>query len=135
MKHTPYRINSLEPNQVFVFGANEGGRHGAGAALTAKELFGAQPGVGNGIQGRSYGIPTKDRKFNRLELDKIKLYVEEFLQFARRNEGMEFMLTAIGCGLAGNDPKKIAPMFVKHPDNVILPLEFYQILYPSKRLL
>lgn len=134
-RFTPYRINHLEENQIFVFGSNEAGRHGAGAAATAKHKFGAKNRVGNGIQGQSYGIPTKDKELKRLGLGKIRKYAKEFLEYAREHPENEFLLTAIGCGLAHNKPKDIAPMFKNHPENVILPLEFYKVLYPNTPLI
>lgn len=107
---------------VFVFGSNEAGIHGAGAAETALEYFGAEWGNGVGMQGNSYAIPTKDKKIKTLPLDKIQEYVKDFLEFAKDNKHLEFNVTAIGCGLAGYDAHDIAPMFKGHTNNVKLPL-------------
>jgi len=59
MKYYKGNINP-EPNTIFVFGSNPEGRHGAGAAKIAREKFGAIYGVGEGLQGNAYALPTKD---------------------------------------------------------------------------
>lgn len=108
--------------KIFVFGSNLAGRHGAGAALSAFRQHGAIYGQGIGIQGNSYGIPTKDENINTLPLHKIKRYVESFLKFAELNPELRFEVTRIGCGLAGYEDSDIAPMFVSAPENCILPV-------------
>ena len=115
-------------NEIFVFGSNLAGRHGKGAALTAKIYHGAIYGRGCGLQGKSYAIPTKDYDLNSLSLSDIKDFVSEFLQFAFYNPQLEFRVTAIGCGLAGYQPSQIAPMFRGAPSNCRLPNEFKTIL-------
>lgn len=117
-------IYSLKDSEVFVFGSNLAGRHGAGAAKTAHQLFGAKMGVGNGPTGKCYGIPTKDHNIRTLPLKEIALYVEQFLTYTRENPDKTFLVTPIGCGLAGYKPHQIAPMFANHSQNVILPREF-----------
>jgi hypothetical protein len=104
-------------NQVFVFGSNKAGRHGAGAALAARKHYGAEYYNGFGMQGKSYAIPTKDFSIQTMELEEIKYYVTIFLRFAISNPEMEFLVTRIGCGLAGYEDKDIAPMFKKAPSN------------------
>jgi hypothetical protein len=104
-------------NQVFVFGSNKAGRHGAGAAKAAHKHYGAEYYTGFGLQGRSYAIPTKDFSIQTLPLEDIKYYVDIFLRFASTNPQMEFMVTRIGCGLAGYEDKDIAPMFKGASDN------------------
>jgi len=117
-------IRSLKPNQIFVFGSNESGIHGAGAAKTARN-WGARLGQGEGLQGQTYAIPTKDRTVMRtLSIDEIKPYVDRFLKFAQENPQYEFLVTEIGCGLAGLKPQYISPLFKKVPNNVILPNSF-----------
>lgn len=116
---------------VFVFGSNLGGIHGGGAARWAYENRGAKMGQGVGLMGDiqdggfSYAIPTKAAEGGRvgdtLPLETIKLHVDNFLKFARKRHDVLFQLTPIGCGLAGLDPKDIAPMFVDAPPNVLLP--------------
>lgn len=112
---------------IFVFGSNLAGRHGKGAALHARQHFGAIYGVGEGVQGRSYAIPTKDEHLRTLPLDRIRAHVESFLAWARHT-GAPCRLTAIGCGLAGYRPEDIAPMFRDAPPNVDLPEEFRRVL-------
>jgi hypothetical protein len=104
-------------NQVFVFGSNEAGRHGAGAAKAARLHYGAEYGNGYGLQGQSYAIPTKDGRIKTLSLEAIKRYVNEFKLFAKNNPQLEFFVTRIGCGLAGYNDSDIAPMFVGSPSN------------------
>lgn len=110
--------------EVFVFGSNEQGIHGKGAALTAVKQHGAIRGQGVGIQGDSYAIPTKSTPYKTLPLTEIKKYVDDFLDFARKNPDIRFNLTAIGTGLAGYKSEEIAPFFADAPDNVVKPTEF-----------
>lgn len=110
--------------EIFVFGSNLAGRHGKGAALFARQHRGAIYGVGEGLQGRSYAIPTKDKRIQTLPLDDIRCYVAIFIGFATGYPDLTFRLTPIGCGLAGYSPEQIAPMFRDAPANVILPKEF-----------
>ena len=106
---------------VFVFGSNLAGRHGKGAALHAKRYHGAIYGQGIGLQGNSYGIPTKGMKLEVLDLFKIKEHVFDFITFAKQNPNMTFEVTRIGCGLAGYKEIEIAPLFRDAPANCILP--------------
>lgn len=98
-------------NQIFVFGSNLQGIHGKGAALEAKQKYGAIQGIGWGIQGRSYAIPTKRTPKERLSLNEIRDYVANFITYAYQNPGMEFYVTRIGCGLAGYQESEIRPLF------------------------
>ncbi|RVO55123.1 hypothetical protein CN090_04170 [Sinorhizobium meliloti] len=113
---------------VFVFGSNLAGRHGKGAALFARQHRGAVYGRGQGRQGNSYAIPTKDENLMTLPLSAIEYQVEVFLTHADNHRDEQFQLTPIGCGLAGYRPEQIAPMFYCAPDNVILPDEFKAII-------
>jgi hypothetical protein len=108
---------------VFVFGSNLAGRHGKGAALTAKRFFGAVDGVGIGFSGHSYALPTKDARIETLPLSAIEEQVERFLAFAAETPSLEFMVTRVGCGLAGYSDGEISALFWKHnvPVNVHLP--------------
>jgi len=119
-------ITELAPNEVFVFGSNYAGRHGKGAALTAQRKFGARNGQGTGLMGQSYGIATKDRNLRVLSLDTIQQQIRKFLEFASLHSELKFLVTPIGCGLAGYKPKDIAPLFFFYriPLNVILPESF-----------
>jgi hypothetical protein len=127
MRITPENITKLEPNQIFVFGSNESGRHGKGAAKQAL-TWGAVWGQAEGLQGRTYGIPTKDKQIRRtLTIREIKVYVDRFIEFAKEHPEMTFLVTAIGCGLATHKPKHVAPLFkeVKDLNNVWLPSRFW----------
>ena len=130
MKYTPENIRHLEPNQIFTYGANAAGIHGAGAAKLALK-WGAKM-YEYGLNGQTYGIPTKDRQIYTLPLDKIQLHVNFFLSFAFSHQEYEFLVTKIGCGLALYQPKDIAPLFkiIKTGvfENVILPEEFYRYI-------
>jgi hypothetical protein len=126
MKFTPENITELQKNEIFVFGSNEAGRHGAGAAKLALDKFGAEWGNGIGMQGQTYAIPTKNFDIHTLSLDIIKQYVDEFLEFAKYAPNFTFLVTQIGCGLAGYHPRDIAPMFRGASDNVILPQVFHE---------
>lgn len=106
---------------VFVFGSNLAGRHGAGAAKFAIQHRGAIYGKGEGRQGNSYGIPTKDGNIRTLPLEEVKRGVDRFLDYARENPCVTFQVTKIGCGLAGYTEEQIAPMFKGAPDNCELP--------------
>ena len=118
---------------VFVFGSNEAGRHGRGAALFARQQRGAIYGQGVGRQGQSYAIPTKDDDLRPLPLRSIGLYVAAFLAYACAHPHETFELTPIGCGLAGYKPSDIAPMFSNAPDNVRLPVSFVHELQRPQR--
>ena len=127
MRTTPDKITSLGPNEVFVFGSNLAGRHGKGAAWDAVK-FGAIYGQGDGLMGRTYGISTKDRNLRVESLHAIGIRVDKFRRFALANPELTFLVTPIGCGLAGYKPSQIAPMFKNSPSNVILPASFQPYL-------
>lgn len=114
--------------EIFVFGSNLAGRHGKGAALYAKKHHGAIQGQGEGLQDRSYGIPTKDEKVKTLPLERIQGYISIFIAFAKDHPELTFRLTPIGCGLAGYSPEQIAPMFHGATNNIVIPLEFSALL-------
>lgn len=126
MKTQDKVITNLEENEIFVFGSNYAGRHGRGAALTALRKFGAVNGKGIGLMGKSYGIATKDRKLKVLPIAHIELQIAKFLIFAQTHKDLIFLVTPIGCGLAGYKVKDIAPLFSKYsiPENVKLPESF-----------
>jgi len=123
-------ITKLGPNEIFVFGSNQGGKHGKGAAKTAL-TWGAVYGQSAGLQGRTYGIPTKDRSIRRtLSINEIKPYVDDFIEFAKSRPDLIFLVTEIGCGLAGYKPKDIAPLFKEAVSvtNIHLPERFWHKL-------
>ena len=128
---TPENISILKPNEVFVFGSNLAGRHGLGAAKTAHDLFGARYGKAFGFSGQSYAIPTKDEAVkNALPLERIKHFVDKFINEARANKGKIFYVTKIGTGLSGYRPRDIAPLFAEcvSMPNVYLPEDFWEVL-------
>ena len=115
---TPEFITELQPNEIFVFGSNLKGMHGGGAAYIAYRKFGAIMGQGVGLQGQSYAIPTMQGG-----VETIKPYVDEFIQFAKEHKDMTFLVTRIGCGIAGFTDDEISPLFEKAHDveNIVLP--------------
>lgn len=122
---SPEFINSLKENEIFVFGSNLAGMHGGGAARIARMKFGAVMGQGVGIQGQSYAIPTMHGG-----VDVIKPYVDEFIEFAKQHPELKFLVTAIGCGIAGFDVEEIAPLFVnaRSVENIFLPERFWDVM-------
>lgn len=86
--------------------------------------WGAKYGVGSGVTGQAYAIPTKGYKMEVLPLGEIKRRVNKFIRVAEAHSGTTFLVTAIGCGLAGYSPNQIAPMFKAAPKNCVLPEEF-----------
>lgn len=118
----------LVDRTIFVFGSNLAGRHGAGAAKWALENKGAIWGKGVGMMGDSYGIPTKDENIETMALERIQVFVDYFLDFARNHPHLKFQLTPIGCGLAGYKPFQIGPMFKGVSENVIVPDEFKEFI-------
>lgn len=105
-------LDKVPPWLIYVFGSNRKGIHGAGAALYARNNFGARIGQGAGFQGQSYGIPTKnDPKQKGLPLNQIAEEVDQFCEFTQEYREFNFIVTAIGTGFAGHEHKDIAPMF------------------------
>jgi len=102
--------NVLQP-EIFVFGSNLSGIHGAGAAKAALDKWGAQFNNGLGFQGNSYAIPTKDERVQTLDIETVKVFVRAFLAFAFQHTETKFLITRIGCGLAGFKDEEIAPLF------------------------
>lgn len=124
-RYTPDNITSLGEDEVFVFGSNLAGNHAGGAARIAREKFGAIMGQRVGLQGQSYAIPTMQGG-----VETIRPYVDEFIKFAAINYTKRFLVTKIGCGIAGFSIDEIAPLFADamHLINVKLPIEFYRAL-------
>ena len=115
-RFTPENISELAPNEVFVFGSNLMGHHGGGAARVALNRFGAIWGQGVGLQGQSYGT--------------IAPYVDEFIAFAATRLDLTFLVTRIGCGIAGFRDEEIAPLFKEalEAENIVLPESFVTLL-------
>ena len=118
--------------QVFVFGSNLAGVHGAGAARVAVEKHGAEMGKGVGLQGNSYALPTKDHNIQTLPFPDVAMNIHHFLVFAKRNPEYQFKVTRIGCGLAGYQDKEIAPLFYRAPDNCHFDLAWRPFLGDKK---
>ena len=112
-------ITHLKSNQIFVFGSNLAGRHGKGAALVARQHFGAQYGVGQGHTGHCYAIPTKDYNIRTLPIGSIKYYLEQFVEYAKQHPELEFLLTPVGTGLAGYSISDLESILPELPTNVI----------------
>lgn len=124
-EYTPDFITELKDNEIFVFGSNLAGAHGGGAARIAYQKFGAVWGQGVGMHGRTYAIPTMHGG-----VDAISPYVDDFVAFASEHKEYKFLVTKIGCGIAGFTFEEIAPLFTKalELDNVTLPREFVEII-------
>lgn len=127
------RNNDLTLKQIFVFGSNESGFHGGGAAFVAHVDFGAIHGIGLGPQGRSFAIPTKDWAIKTLPLEFIEFYVDRFIEYTQNgdNKNTQFVLTRIGVGLAGFTDEDIAPLFQKalFYNNIIFPKKFLKVFF------
>lgn len=119
------KIDVLEKDEIFVFGSNLAGQHKGGAARAANMKFGAEWGVGVGLTGQAYAIPTMQGG-----VETIKPYVDEFIEFAKAHSELKFLVTRIGCGIAGFKDEQIAPLFQKALSvyNIFLPKEFYDII-------
>lgn len=122
---TPAFITSLAPSEIFVFGSNLHGIHAGGAARMALQHFGAEMGNGVGIQGRSYAIPTMQGG-----VETIRPYVDDFIAYATQHPELHFLVTPIGCGIAGFEAEDIAPLFEAAKDikNISLPEDFWEVL-------
>lgn len=114
----------MSSDSIFVFGSNLAGRHGKGAALDARNQYGAVYGVGVGPTGQAYAVPTKDATLHALPLYQIKKHVNDFLAYARKNWHLTFFVTALGTGLAGYKHSEIGPLFKYAPSNCQLPPEW-----------
>ena len=126
---SPERITELKKNEIFVFGSNLSGSHGGGAAAIAAKRFGAVWGQGVGLQGHSYGIPTMHGG-----VEDIKPCVDDFFEFAKQNPNLDFLVTRIGCGIAGFSEEEMAPLFADamNVENVYLPDSFWEIILMEK---
>ncbi len=130
MEYTPVNITKLESNEIFVFGSNLQGQHAGGAARVAYDKFGAIMGLGVGLQGQSYAIPTMHGG-----VKDIKPYVDQFIQMAQLLPQYKFFVTRIGCGIARFKDTDIAPLFTAAIDveNIVLPKEFVEVISASTR--
>ncbi len=124
-RYTPNFIKKLEDGEIFVFGSNLAGMHAGGAARVAVNNFGAEWGKGVGLQGQSYAIPTMHGG-----PEEIAPYVDEFIDFAAEHPELTFLVTRIGCGIAGFTAQQMAPLFARAAkmENVVLPRDFAELL-------
>ena len=132
-KYTPEFILALQPDEYFVFGSNLNGNHAGGAARTAAEKFGAEWGVGEGITGRCYALPTLDENMQKVTPTALRRSFEKLWRVALDNPEKVFLVTKVGCGIAGwiiEEVKNILWASVGSignlPPNVVLPKEFCQ---------
>ena len=118
------RIDHLEENEIFVFGSNASGYHGGGAAAYAMRKFGAVWGQGEGLQGQSYAIPTMEG------IAEMSEAIKRFTSFAAEHSELRFLVTRVGCGVAGYSASQIAPLFKEciPLENVALPSDFWDVL-------
>ena len=118
------RIAELGENEIFVFGSNIQGAHGGGAAWFAHKAFGAEWGVGEGLTGRTYALPTMEGEAS------LKNAVDHFIACAKQHPELTFLVTAVGCGIAGYTPNEVAPLFREATslENVYLPQVFWEFL-------
>lgn len=130
-KYTPNQVNKLDKNEVFVFGSNMGGKHIGGAANMAYVEFGAEWGIGEGFTGRCYAIPTLTREGHKMKLEAIKTSIIRMYMEAKIHTELDFLVTKIGCGIAGFKESEIISLIreaenaVGKLDNVILPKGWY----------
>lgn len=121
---TPSVIYDLAPNEIFVFGSNVQGMHTGGAARVAYNEFGAEWGNGEGLQGQSYALPTMEGE------DSIRAAIKRFTEFAKEHKVYNFLVTPVGCGIAGYTAEEIAPLFenAAHFENIYLPISFWKVI-------
>ena len=126
---TPDYIDTLLPKQIFVFGSNALGYHTGGASATARKKFGAVWGQAEGLQGQSYAIPVDYGKNVRKD-NEVKAAIDRFITFAKANPDLFFMVTRVGCGIAGYHDEEIAQFFIDALElkNVSLPKSFVDAL-------
>lgn len=123
-------IDKLADNEIFVFGSNLQGQHGGGAARTAYKHFGAEWGTGVGPTGQCYAIPTMHG-----DIEDIKPYVDQFIEYAKQNPEKMFLVTRIGCGIAGFRDEQMAPLFAEAVPltNIYMPLKWMNILLKANK--
>jgi hypothetical protein len=124
MSKFKYHADATHPHndEIFVFGSNLSGWHGAGAAKAARDHYGALVGVGVGFTGRSYAIPTKNYLVETMRLDQIAPFIQQFVHVTNSQQQLDFFITRVGCGLAGYKDDQIAPLFANcNPENCSMP--------------
>jgi len=119
--HTSERIERLGSNQIFIFGSNILGNHFGGAAKQAYDLFSAEWGVGEGMTGQCYAFPTLDQNMEKRSEGELQNSIEELYFRASLFPEKEFLLTKVGCGIAGYDEEYMKQLFRDSPENIIKP--------------
>lgn len=120
--NTPEKIENLKENEIFVFGSNLNGNHGGGAARFAQDNFGAENGVGEGLTGQSYAFPTLDKDMKKVSLEALTESKKTLYKCAEDNKDKIFLVTKVGCGIAGFNEEIMKEVFKgKKPLNIILP--------------
>jgi hypothetical protein len=134
-KYTPENITALEQKEIFIFGSNSEGQHYGGAARVAHDMFFAEWGVGRGLTGLCYALPTlyhptttsEPGAMLKLSLEELDLEFEYLFDCINRHPDYTFYLTKVGCGIAGFSIEEIKEIFKKHykeEKNLIYPIEF-----------
>ena len=120
----PDYINFLKSEDIFVFGSNKDGQHYGGAANFAHTHFGAEWGVGEGITGKCYALPTMEGA------ESFEAAVQRFTEWVEQDPNHNYLVSAVGCGIAGYEPSDVAPMFLEAAalPNVYLPQCFWDEL-------
>lgn len=119
--------------EIFVFGSNRAGIHGAGAAAYAYKTLNAKWGVGEGLTGSCYALPTKNRKIESYTRQTLAKHIRRFIQFADKRPNLTFRVTRVGCGLAGFTDIQVAPMFLDAPANCLFDTKWKPYLFPWAR--
>ena len=134
MKITPTNITKLKANEVFVFGSKLNGAHIGGAAKLAIDKFGAINGKYFGLYGKSFAMPTLDETLQKINLKSLQCYINDFFEIAAAHPKKHFLITEIGCGIAGFTLAEIAPLFKDFltVENCSLPQTFIDLLSPIK---
>lgn len=117
-------ITELAENEIFVFGSNLAGRHGGGAAYQAWKQFGAEMGVGEGLTGRCYAFPTLDASLGHRSRAELEASRDRLYRAVREHPEQRFLLTRVGCGIAGYPESQMQSLFADPPPNLILPGEW-----------
>lgn len=120
-------------DNIFVFGSNMSGIHGAGAAAHAHRNLGAKYGVGEGMTGECYALPTKGRRIECMPLHWVKKKIENFIRFAEDHPELSFQVTRVGCGLGGFKDEQIAPLFENAPSNCLFDTKWRKFLPKNKQ--
>ena len=122
---TEMLITELAPNEVFVFESNLAGKHNSGAAKQAHEQFGAEMGVGEGMTGNCYAYPTLDGNLKKLTHHQLKKARTRLYKHVNSHPELTFLLTKVGCGIAGHDELHMRKLFYNAPDNIKKPGDWY----------